>query len=225
MRGETRMFALIVFLGVLASGDTLASGNVVAGRYVSPLHNFTVPVPDWKALKVQEHNDADFMIVAFLDRGGLLPAPMWSVASLRLDPEMAPQIEESEQREAVYQRFLAGFVMPYVFQNVASKTSLSNEAFVGEEGARDLFAVANIPEGHAFLRNPKKKKQDDSVSGLLIFHADGFMYLIRCEMKSVINADLTPATLTEKDLESVQEKLQEIKASIEFPARASEQAG
>lgn len=212
-------FKFSVLIALSAFSLAATSGppkNLVDGSYVSPLGNFSVPAPAWKALRVQEHNDEDFMIVAFLDKDNLMPASMWSVASLRLSPDMIPEVARPEKRDEIYQRFLSGFALPYIFQNVAPAATLSNGAFLGEGEDRALFAVVNIPEGHTYLRNPKKKKQDDSVSGLLVYHHGPFMYLIRQEMKSILKPEVAPATLTNKDLEEAQSKLFSIKRTMRY---------
>ena len=191
--------------------------NLSGGNYVSPLGNYTVPIPDWPGLVVQQYNDDDFTNVAFLDQGGLLPATMWGIASLRLASEIKADVDISEQRDIVYQRFLEFFVLPHMLQNVAPKSALSHHAFVGADETRALFAVANIPEGHAFLRNPKKNKQDDSVNGLLVFHQGSFIYLIRAEMKAITNPGITPDSASDKDLEAARERMIKIRASIQYP--------
>jgi len=129
---------------------------------------------------------------------------------------MVSEVAKPEMRAEIYQRFLAGFALPYIFQNVAPDATLSNGTYIGEGDERVLFAVVNIPEGHTYLRNPKKKRQDDSVSGLLVYHHGSFMYLIRQEMKSILKPDVTPTALTEKDLAEIQSKLLSIKATIRY---------
>lgn len=192
-----------------------AAGKIADGVYFSPLNNFTVPVPNWRGLKIQDHNDSDFAIVSFLDRGDF-PAPLWSVVSLRLTPEQEPILNDPSKRDSTYRSFLTGFAMPHLFQNVAPKTTIVHEEFLDQTDGRFYFAVVNIPEGHTALHDGQKGKQADSVSGLLIFYNKGFMYMVRSEMKTVFNANLNPSSLSPKDLESARRALLRIRGTMRF---------
>lgn len=192
-----------------------AAGKVADGLYYSPLNDFTVPVPDWRGLRIQDRSDNDFAIVSFLDRSDL-PAPLWSVASLRLTPDVEPIFNDPSKRDAAYRSFLADFAMPHLFRNVAAQTTIVHEEFLDETDGRFYFAVVNIPEAHTALRDPKKGKQADSVSGLLIFHHKGFMYMVRNEMKTIFNANLNPSSLSSTDLESARKTLRRIKGTVRF---------
>ncbi len=205
-------------LGLLAAGGldgAAAAGKVADGIYFSPLNNFTVPVPSWRGLRIQERNDEHFAIVSFVDRGDM-PGPLHSVATLRLTPEVEPVFLDPSKRDAAIQGFLTGFIVPYLFQNVAPQTSLHHEAFLDEGERRLYFAVATIPEAHAFLRNPQKGKQEDSVSGLMVFHHKGFMYMLRVEMKTLFSLKLDASSLGPKDLEQVQKSLVRILGTMKF---------
>lgn len=207
-----------LMLGLLYVGvpeGATAAGKVSDGVYFSPLNNFTVPAPDWRNLKIQDRNDDDFAIVSFLDRGDF-PAPLQSIATLRLTPDVEPIFLDPSKRDAALQSFLTGFAMPHLFQNVAPRTTIMHGELLDEGERRFYFAVANIPEAHTFLHNPKKGKQDDSVSGLLIFHNKGFMYMVRVEMKTLSNVGLDPSSLSPKDLESARKSLLRIMGTMKF---------
>lgn len=193
-----------------------AAEQVVDGVYFSPLGNFTVPVPNWRNLRIQDRSDSGFAIVSFLDRSDLFPAPMWSIASLHVTPDVESIFDDPQKKDAAYRSFLTGFAMPHLFQNVAPRTTIVHEDFLEEGGTRYYFAVVNIPEAHTFLHNPKKEKQDDSVSGLLIFYNKGFMYMVRNEMKTAVNPNLDPSSLGSKDLEAVRKNLLRIKGTMKF---------
>jgi len=207
-----------IILGMLCVGGfegATAAGKVADGVYFSPLNNFTVPVPNWRGLRIQDRNDDDFAIVSFLDRGDL-PASLQSIATLRLTAEVEPAFLEPSRRDAAIQGFLTGFVVPQLFQKVSPQTAIVHGQFLDEGERRLYFAVVNIPEGHAFLRNPGKGKQEDSVSGLLIFHNKGFMYMARLEMKTIFNVRLDPSALSPKELESAQKSLLRIMGTMKF---------
>jgi hypothetical protein len=207
-----------MMLGLLCTGGlggAIAAGKVSDGVYFSPLNNFTIPVPNWRGLKIQDRNDDDFAIVSFLDRGDFPAAPQ-SIATLRLTADVEPIFLDPSKRDAAIQGFLTGFVVPNLFQNVSPQTAIVHGEFLDEGERRLHFAVAHIPEGHAFLRNPKKGKQEDSVSGLLIFHNRGFMYMVRVEMKTLFNVGLNPSSLSPKDLESAQKSLLRIMGTMKF---------
>lgn len=212
-----RRSLLAALLGLAMVGVAESLDNLVDGRYVSPLGNYMVAAPDWTGLVVQQYNDADFTNVAFLDQGGMLPASMWGIASLRLDAGIMADLEAGENPEVVYQRFLEFFVLPHMLQNVAPKAALSHATHMGGDAPRALFAVASIPQGHAFLRNPKRNKQDDSVCGLLVFHHGTFIYLLRAEMRTITNPSLTFDKVSEKDIEAAQTRLQQIREKLKFP--------
>src|SRR5437879_9237470 len=102
-----------MMLGLLCVGvleGATAAGNVSDGVYFSPLNNFTIPVPNWRGLKIQDRNDDDFAIVSFLDRGDLFPAPLQSIATLRLTADVEPIFLDPSRRDAAIQGFLTGFV-------------------------------------------------------------------------------------------------------------------
>jgi hypothetical protein len=207
-----------IMLGLLCVGGlegATAAGKVSDGVYFSPLNNFTIPVPNWRQLKIQDRNDDDFAIVSFLDRGDF-PASLQSIATLRLTADVELMLLDPSKRDAVIQGFLTGFVVPHLFQNVSPQTAIVHGELFDEGERRFYFAVANIPEGHTFLRNPKKGKQEDSVSGLLIFHNKGFMYMVRVEMKTLLNVGLDPSSLSPKDLKSAQQSLLRIMGTMKF---------
>ena len=200
--------------GVQPSGPltgTTAVGKVSDGLYHSPLNNFTVPVPQWRGLRIQDRSDNDFAVVSFLDRSDF-PAPLWSIATLRLTPDSEPIINDPSKRDAAYRRFLTGFV----FRNVTPQTTIVHEEFLDETSNRFYFAVVNIPEAHTALHDPIKGKQADSVSALLIFYNKGFMYMVRNEMKTILNADLNPSALRATDLESARKTLLRIRGTMRF---------
>ena len=192
-----------------------AAGKVENGVYVSPLNNFTVPIPDWRGLKIQDRSEDDFAIVSFLDRSDF-PAPLQSVVTLRLPADAEQIFLDPSKRDAALQSFLTGFVMPHLFQNVAPGSIITHRELLDDGDRRFYFAVANIPEGHTFLHNPNKGKQDDSVSGLLIFQHKGFMYMVRLELRSLSNPGLDATSLSLKDLESARRSLLRIVNTMKF---------
>jgi hypothetical protein len=206
----------IVLLCLFVLEIATAAGKVSDGVYLSPLNNFTVPAPDWRNLKIQDRNDDDFAIVSFLDRGDFFPAPLQSIVTLRLTADVEAVFLDPSKKDALLQSFLTGFLIPHLFQNVAPRTTIVHGELLDEGGRRFYFAVANIPEAHTFLHNPKKGKQDDSVSGLLIFHNKGFMYMVRIEMKTLSNVGLDPSSLSPKDLESARKSLLRIMGTMKF---------
>lgn len=199
----------------LTAATAWAAGKVVDGYYHSPFNNFSVTVPQWRGLTIQDRNDADFAIVTFLDRSDI-PAPLRSIICLRLPADAEPMLETQEKRDVLYQRFFYGFALPAVFQSVAPRTSVAQQELIGDGEARFYFAVINIPEAHTALRNPRENKQEDSVSALLIFHNKGFMYLLRTEMKSIFNPTLKASSLTPGELESARKALMQIKDAMRF---------
>ena len=208
--------ALVLALPCLFAFEiATAAGKVADGVYFSPLNNFAVPVPGWRGLRIQERNDDNFAIVSFLDRSDM-PAALQSIATLRLTAEVEPVFADLSRRDSALQGFLTGFVVPQLFQNVAPGTTIVHEKFFDEGDRRYYFAVANIPEAHAFLRDPNKAKQHDSVSGLLIFHNRGFMYMVRIEMKTLFNSNLNPSSLSPRDLESALKSLLRITGTMKF---------
>jgi len=212
-----RFISVCVGLCLLfAAGNSAAAGKVADGIYFSPLGNYTVPVPTWRGLRIQDRNDEHFAIVAFLDRSDFFPAPLISIATLRLTPEVVGAFADPAQRDDAYKKFLTGFAMPSLFVPVSPKSTVAHDEFVDSNDERSYFAVVNIPEGHAALRDGATGKQTDSVSGLLIFHNKDFIYMLRVEMKSVSNVTLSAAALSPKDLESARQKLLQLRGSLKF---------
>jgi hypothetical protein len=125
-------------------------------------------------------------------------------------------LADAGKRDLLLKRFLTGFVLPGLFRNVAPQTTLSHETFFDSNDRRLFFAVANIPEAHTFLHNPKEGKQADSLSALIVFHEKGFMYMVRVEMRTLFDANLTPSSLGEKKLESTRESLLQLMRSMKF---------
>lgn len=198
-----------------AHSTSAAAGKVADGTYFSPLGNFTVPVPTWRGLKIQDRNDEHFAIVSFLDRGDF-PAPLISIVTLRLTPDVQSVFTDPPQRDDAYKKFLTGFAMPNLFLPVAPKSAVAHEEFVDNNEERSYFAVVNIPQGHTAFRDGASGKQADSVSGLLIFHNRDFMYLLRVEMKTLSNVTLSASALSPKDLESARQKLLQLRGSLKF---------
>lgn len=206
---------LFGFFLMCVSSISGAAGRVADGAYFGPLGNFSVTLPNWRALKIQDRDDENFSIVAFLDRGDL-PAPLLSIAALRLTADLQGLLADPPERDDAYRKFLSGFAMPNLFLNVSPASSVVHQGFVDLNGQRAYLAVVIIPEGHASFRDGKTGKQADSVSGLLIFHNKSFMYLLRTEMKGLFNSTLNASSLSSKDLESMQQKLLQFKNSMKF---------
>lgn len=214
MKTRFRTLALGL-LCLFVVGCATTKGKVADGVYYSPLNNFSVLLPDWPGLRVQDNNDNDLAIVSFLDQSDF-GGDLWSITSLRLQANGEAVVNDPSKRDAAYRRFLTDFAMPSLFQRASPQTTIAHEEFLDEGDNRMYFSVVNLPEGHAALFDPKKGKKSDSVSGLLIFHKKGFIYMVRNEMKTIFNPNLNPSSLTSKELESSRKTLQRIKGTMRF---------
>ena len=214
----TVCYASALLLSALAGCTTAmspTSGRVADGVYYSPLNNFSIPVPNWRALAIQDRQERDFAIVSFLDRGDM-PASLQSIASMRLPPDAQAAFDDPSRRDAEYRRFLTGFAMPALFQSVSPQSTIAHEEFLDQPDGRFFFAVVDIPEGHSSLLDAKAGKQMSSVSGLLIFHHKGFVYMARSEMRTLFNVNLNASSLSPADLESARKSLLRIRGAMKF---------
>jgi len=199
-----------VLLSLLVVGCATTKGAVSGGRYQSPLNNFTIALPNWVGLKIQDQNDNDGGRVSFHDDFGNL----WAITYLRLPANSETTFKENEKRDTAYSSFLKTYALPSLFSRAPQGARIVREEFLGEGENRVYFAVVSLPEGSVLL-DLKQNKRFDSVRGLIIFDKHGFIYMVENEMNNVFSK-VDPSSLTPKQLESSQSTLRRVKDSMVF---------
>ena len=209
MKQVYRLFMFFLLL-LIFIGCATTKGKVSGGMYESPLNNFTIELPNWVGLKIQDQNDNEGGRVSFHDDFGNL----WAITYLRLPANSEATFKDNEKRDSAYSSFLKTYALPSLFSRASQGTRLLHEEFSGEDQNRVYFAVLSLPEGSPLV-DLKQNKRLDSVRGLIIFAKYGFIYMVENEMNSVFSK-VNPSSLSTKQLESSHSTLSQIKDSMVF---------
>lgn len=161
--------AILLFLG----GCTTTRGQISDGRYISPLGNFTVPLPDGMGLRVQEKGEKDWGSVAFHDDFGSFK----SIFYLHLSPESLKTQNDPIKQRAILVSFLNDFAMPSLFKPVSPSANILHREHVNVGDYNAYFAVVEIPDGSTMF-DVRANKRYDTKRGLLIFVKGEFMYML-----------------------------------------------
>lgn len=202
-----QIHCLFVFalLSLIVVGCATTNGRILGGRYYSPINNFTLELPNWLGMQIEDGNfdNAGGRVSLHGDMGNL-----WAITCLRLPANAESTLKDDEERDAEYSRFLKNFAMPSLFRQASKDARIVHEEFLGESENRAYFAVVSIPEGSAMF-DLKKNKRLDSLRGLLIFDKRGFMYMVESEMDNIFS-EVDPSSLNPKQLESSQSTLKRV---------------
>jgi len=196
---------------ILVVASAPAQGIAAPDDYISPLKNFTVSIPQWNGLQIQDGHDKNGGRVSFHDDFGNLQ----SITYLRLPQKLiAKMLNNPALRDKSYSGFLHNFAMPNLYRPASPESKVIHEEFIGLGDKRAYFAVVQIPEA-SIMVDVKNNKRMDSVRGVLVFEKRGFVYMLGDEMNSVFN-QATGLKLNAKKLKMEQENLNRIKESIIF---------
>jgi hypothetical protein len=203
---------LVVSLLVVNCATT--QRNISGGRYESPLQNFSISLPNWPGLKVEDKSDSmtGWRVSFTSDFGDL-----WAITYLKVPADLKPRLHDPAQRDIAYSGFLKNYVMPDIILPASPRATIVHEEFLNEDNNRTYFAVINIPEASAMMRGNKRL---DSVRGLIVFSKNDFMYMLEDEMNTMAEeikfGQINSSSLNRARLESSQQTLKHIKDSIIF---------
>ena len=202
--------AILVLISLIVTGCATTKGKVSSGRYESPMGNFSIPLPKWPGLKVQDQSD-DYggRVSMHGDFGGL-----WAITYLRLPANADISLKDQSEKDAAYRGFVTDLQMQNLFQRASPQARIVHEEYLYKGDDRAYFSVVNIPEGAALV-DMQKNKRLDSVRGLLVFSKGGFMYMLESEMNSVFS-QVNPSSLNSKQIESSKASLKEMRDSMTF---------
>jgi len=210
-RNVTASKQALFLAALLISGVCAAQlGQISEGTYISPLNNFTVPIPRGIGTRVQDEGGPNGGMVAFHDDFGNFK----SIFYLRLSPEATQTQIDPEKQRANLQRFLSNFAMPNLFRRASPRANVLTEEHitVGESSA--YFAIVDLPEGST-MYDAKANKRFDTWRGVLVFVNDAFIYMLSSgENPSVLELK-KPKTL-EQLKESEKDTLVSFKSVIAF---------
>lgn len=204
---------MFVLLSLIVVGCATTKGTIWGGRYQAPLNNFTIAVPNFIGLKIDDGKYGTYggRVSFHGDFGDL-----WAVTYLRLPENSALTFKDNEKRDAAYSGFLKNFAVGSLFSHVDPETRIVHEEFLGEGENRAFFAVVSMKEGSAMF-DVKQNKRLDSIRGLLIFHKRAYLYMVESEMNEAFIFDkMDPYSLNREQLESAQSTLKRIKGSMVF---------
>ena len=203
---------MFVLLSLIVVGCSSLKGTVSGDRYQSPINNFTIEIPNFADLKIQDtyDNEQEFGRVSFTS--GFFWG-LWAITYLQLPANFETTFKDNEKRDSVYSDFLKSFAVPSLFSPVSQDTRIVHEEFLGEGENRAYFAVVFIPEGSTMV-DLKQNKRLNSLRGLLIFDKLGFMYMLEQESGS-LGWD-PPRSVTPDEIESSQTILKRIKDGMVF---------
>lgn len=202
--------ATLLIVSLVAVGCATTKGKISSGKYESPMGNFSVLLPNFLGLNVQDQNDEYGGRVSMHGDFG----DLWAVTYLRL-PESANALHRNlSERDASYRSFITDLQMQDLFLRASSQAKIVHEEYLYKDDKRAYFAVVNIPEG-SVLVDMKNNKRFDSVRGLLVFSKNGFMYMLESEINSIFS-QVNSSSLRKKEIESSQASLNEIRNSMTF---------
>jgi hypothetical protein len=199
--------ALSLFLG----GCATTRGQIADGRYLSPLSNFSVPIPDGLGLRVQEEGTTEGGGVAFHDDLGNLK----SIFCLHLSPETLKAQNDPIKQRAILVSFLNDFAMPILFEPVSPRANVLHREHLDAGDFNAYFAIVEIPGGSTMF-DVKANKRYDTKRGLLIFVKGEFMYMLSSgENPSVLELG-QPAKPLDRLVEYEKESLLSFRSRIIF---------
>ncbi len=203
---------IFVLLSLIVVGCSSLKGTVSGDRYQSPINNFTIEIPKFPDMKIQDeyNKEQETGRVSFLN--GFLGGH-WAITYLQLPANSEANFKDNEKRDAVYSDFLKSFAIPSLFSTVSQDTRIVHEEFLDEGENRAYFAFVFIPEGSMMI-DVKQNKRLDSLRGLLIFDKRGFMYIVEQESPSFGGVDLS--SVTPDQIESSQTILKRIEDRMVF---------
>ena len=197
---------MFVLLSLIVVGCSSLKGTVSGDRYQSPINNFTIEIPNFFDMKIQDeyHKEQKLGRVSFI--AGMYGV-LWAITYQQLPANFETTFKDNEKRDSVYSSFLKSFAIPSLFSPVSQDTRILHEEFLGEDENRSYFAAIFIPEGSTMFEL-KQNKRLDSLRGLLIFEKRGFIYMVEQESGSLGGWD--PSFLTSDEIESSQTILKRI---------------
>ena len=202
--------ATLLIVSLVAAGCATTKGKISNGNYDSPMGNFSLSLPNFAGLKVQDEKDEYGGRVSMHGSFGGQQA----VTYLRLPESVNFLHQDSAEKDAAYRSFVTDVMMPELFVRASPQAKIIHEEYLYKDDKRAYFAVVNIPEG-SVLVDMKNNKRLDSVRGLLVFSKNGFMYMLESEMNSILSP-INPSNLSRKEIEFSQASLNEIRNSITF---------
>jgi len=181
------------------------------GRYLSPIDNFSVPVPKGIGQRLQDENDKNGGSVSFHDDFGSLR----SIFYIRLSPATLKIQNDSEKQRANLKSFLGDYAMRWLIRPISPDASILHEGHLNMGNDNAYFALISIPSGST-LFDAKADKRHDTKRGVLIFVKNKFLYMLSSgENPSVFDLG-KPAKSLDRLIKQEKKKLLSFKSEIIF---------
>lgn len=209
-----RRVVLVTLVSLLVVSCATSRGTISGGQYESPLHNFSLSLPTWPGLRVEEKSD--------LKTGGRVSllgdfGDLWAITYSRVPSDLKPRLDDPAARDRAYSGFLRNYVMPDIILRAAPGSTIVYEEFVNEGEDRSYFAVITLPEASAMMHGGKRL---DSVRGAVVFSKNDFMYMLEHELNTMADqikfGPITPSAPSRSRLEASQQTLKRIRDSLVF---------
>lgn len=141
--------------------------------YLSPLDNFSLPIPIGVGQRVLDENDNNGGKVAFHDDFGNYK----SIFYLRLSPRSLELQNDPETHRVNLERFFNEYAMRWFFKPESLNVSVlhSEHTRIGEDSA--YFVIVNLPKGST-LYDAKARKRCDTKRGMLVFTKGLYIYML-----------------------------------------------
>ena len=141
--------------------------------YLSPLDNFSLPIPLGVGQRVQDENDNNGGKVAFHDDFGNYK----SIFYLRLSPRSLELQSDPEAHRANLERFFNEYAMRWFFKQAFSNASVLHGEYTKVGGDSAYFVLVNLPKGST-LYDTKARKRCDTKRGMLVFTKGLYIYML-----------------------------------------------
>ncbi|MFC1536453.1 hypothetical protein ACFL48_01400 [Pseudomonadota bacterium] len=205
-----KLCALVVSL-LFLSGFTSTHEQRSDDRYISPLDNFSVPIPKGAGQRVQDKNDENGGMVSFHDDFGSLR----SIFYIRLSPKTLKIQNDPEKQRANLKGFLNEYAMRWLIRPNSPDASILHQEHLKMDNHNAYFALISIPSGSTMF-DAKANKRYDTKRGALIFVRGKFLYMLSSgENPSVFDLG-DPSKPLDKLLEQEKRKLLSFRSEAIF---------
>ena len=219
VRRSTISIALFCLaIATILSGCQTVSANISDGRYVSPLGNFSLPVPSGIGMKMSEDYDEAGGYVSFHDDFGSLSA----ISYVLLPADAIDVVRDPTSKDQAYAGFLHEYLMPGVFAPMVPTANVVYEEHLGEDQDRVFLAVVDLPGGsHLTAITRDGARSLDARRAILVFETHGTMYAVQKEIGGSLqqmgsDSGISPFSTDDDNLESVRTLLYRFMETIEF---------
>lgn len=199
----------LVLIAVAAAGCATTRGEISNGRYTSPLGNFSIDIPPFAGLEVEDSATDEGGMVHFLGANG----GGWHINYFRMPSDRVAALSDPVARDAQY-RGLTQHLIAEKYQPNLTGTTVLHEQLIDVGGERAYFALIRLPEASQ-LWTAKTRKFEDQIIGLLVFAKADFSYVLSIDLINSFTSHRLSAPITD-NVKDAREILERFRSTLRF---------